>query len=201
MSMRSLLQKKYKGFTLIEAVVSMFVFLIVMIASSQIFTNAFVGYRDAKAVQRDVENAQFALNILAKELRTSSIAGAISTGIRFYDYSQGICFRYEFNNGEFRVAKVVTADRLECRQYPFAAQGVYTVIVSNVIGASFDVDFSSDGSKYSDDDNGTHLDASGVKKVGKATISLQIKEGAGNRPATNIQTTVSLRDYGFVGLQ
>src|SRR3989304_59518 len=89
-----------KGFTLIEAVVALFVFLIIMLSLSSTFTQSFSGYRNTRMVQKDVENAQFALNLMAKELRTSTVvssAGSSNT-VKFYDHSQNICFEYKIED-------------------------------------------------------------------------------------------------------
>jgi prepilin-type N-terminal cleavage/methylation domain-containing protein len=96
--------QKSAGFTLIEVMVALFVFLIIMLAMSQTFTQTFAGYRNVKAVQRDVENAQFALNLMAKELRTSTWSAPRLQRWCFM-ISQSICFEYEIAANQLTVAK------------------------------------------------------------------------------------------------
>ncbi len=183
-----------KGFTLIEVMVSLAVFLIIMLAMSQTFTQSFAGYRNVKAVQRDVENAQFALNLMAKELRTSTVTIPSSGSlvnvktVRFYDYSQNTCFEYQIDD----VANQLTVKK-------------------KLVGTP-------SGDPSADCDNGgvwstsTPMAKAGIltgrfivtpstqtpKSAGKITISLQISEGPNH--TARIQTTSSLRDYGYIGL-
>jgi prepilin-type N-terminal cleavage/methylation domain-containing protein len=68
-------KKTKKGFTLVEMMVSIFVFIIIMVAIVDIFARQINSYKYANNLQTNVENAQFALNYMAKTLRTSSILG------------------------------------------------------------------------------------------------------------------------------
>jgi prepilin-type N-terminal cleavage/methylation domain-containing protein len=61
------------GFTLIELLVSVFVFLLIMLAVVTIFIREVEAFRNAKDSQRSLENAQFAMNFVAKTLRTSIV--------------------------------------------------------------------------------------------------------------------------------
>jgi len=171
------------GFTLIETLVSMFIFVLVIASVSQIFTSAFLGYRYEKSVQIDLESAQFAMNTMAKELRTASIVGTPTTSsIKFIDYSQGTCFDYEI----VAATKTLTVASQggvtkpgECGSY-----GSPTIIANGVTGGNF---------------LATKSDKAGLPPVvGKVTISLRI--GTGLTHKADIQTSVSLRDYANSGL-
>lgn len=177
-------KKITKGFTLIEVMVALFTFLLIMSAASQIFTKAFAGYKDTKAVQRDTENAQYALSVMAKELRTSSIvnpSGSLvsSQSVRFYDYSQGVCFQYRINASELQVARASASGAGSCAS---ASLGTYTAVTTGTVSGRFIVTPST----------------TSPKSVGKITLSLDISEGSSH--TAHIQTTASLRDYGYVGL-
>jgi prepilin-type N-terminal cleavage/methylation domain-containing protein len=179
-----LLRKKLQGFTLIEVLVSLFVFVIILTATSQIFSQAFFGYRSTKSVQRDVENAQYSLNTMAKELRTSSIvnpaSGPVSSqSVKFYDHSQGICFQYRISSSMLQVARVAVASATDCAA---AGLGSFTTISTGVISGRFIVTPSSIA----------------PVQVGKITVSLEISEGPTH--TARIQTSASLRDYGHIGL-
>lgn len=172
------------GFTLIEVMVSLAVFLIIMTSMSQIFTQSFVGYRHAKALQRDLENAQFALNLIAKELRTSTVVGFTSSKVRFYDYSQKICFEYEIAANQLTVDKKSVVGPSDD---PFVDCGVMPgtptpIAKAGTLVGQFIVMPSTQSPKF----------------VGKVTISLQISEGPNH--TAYIQTTSSLRDYGYTEL-
>lgn len=185
-----------KGFTLIEVVVALFVFTLLMSSVAGIFSGTFSGYMAARSSQRDTENAQYAINAMAKELRTSSIASPAAAGtvsmVRFYDYSQDICFSYRIQNGNLEVASVApsdptllptAADKLNFCVSPPGGMGAYTTVTTGVVSGSFVVTPSS-----------TAIPAS----VGKVTIALRIAEGT--KHEARLQTTASLRDYGLTGL-
>lgn len=171
-----------KGFTLIEVIVAVFIFSIIMMSVSQIFISAFQGYNYAKIVQRDLETAQFSINTLAKELRTSSIVSSSSTSVQFIDYSQNICFKYQISGSSLQVAKTISIKTFDSCQSIAFVSGDFTTISTGTVTGNFSVTPSTQS----------------PKKVGKVTLSLVISEGTAH--TARIQTTVSLRDFGYIGL-
>lgn len=109
------LKKRQKGFTLIELIVSIFVFLIIMTIVIDIFGKQVVTARNARILERNIEEASTAMNYLAKTLRTSTLPNEYNFGdfskldqtsktgyvskIYAYDYSQGLCFKFAFEKG------------------------------------------------------------------------------------------------------
>ncbi len=178
--MRFFSSKKARGFTLIEVLVSLFVFSLMMAAVSQIFATAFSGYRSTRAIQQDIDNTQYSINVIAKELRTSSVVSAAGnvTAVQFYDHSQGKCFRYRINGGNLQVASGAAADVGTCSTMALAA---FTTISTGVVTGSFQVTLSTNAPRH----------------VGKVTVALDISEGPTHH--ARIQTTVSLRDFGASG--
>ena len=177
-----------QGFTLIEAMISVFIFVILMLAITSIFTNAFAGYRNTRAIQRDLENAQYALNAMAKELRTSTVAYPVGTTteldeVLFYDRSQDMCIKYRVRDGFLGIAKQFnpTGDPDECTATYHPGNPV-PLTTGNVVG-KFLI---------------TSSDFGPPARMGKVTISLEISEGPEH--TARIQTTTSLRDYGIAGL-
>lgn len=188
------MRSRSRGFTLIEVVVALFVFTLLMSSVAGIFSSTFLGYQSARSSQRDTENAQYAINAMAKELRTSSIANPTTPGagpsVRFYDYSQDICFNYRIQNGNLEVASVAPADPsllvTAADKLAFcssASMGAYTTVTTGVVTGTFVVTPSSAALPIS---------------VGKVTVALRIAEGT--RHEARLQTTASLRDYGLTGL-
>ncbi len=80
--------KTKKGFTLIEMMISIFIFAIMMTSIAGIFARQISSYKQTRIMANDLENAQFALNYIAKTLRTASILGQGSSagGEMFIDY-------------------------------------------------------------------------------------------------------------------
>lgn len=179
------------GFTLIEVMIALAVFLILMLAIVQTFTQSFTSYKVTRAVQRDIENAQFALNLMAKELRTSTIiiptAGTQVpvTSIRFYDYSQRLCLEYAITASQVTVRKKSAPASPDCVS-PSGWSGANALVAVTASGGSIAGKFIVTPSIQS------------PKVVGRVTIALQISEGPDH--TARIQTTASLRDYGYIEL-
>lgn len=188
--MKNVLRKSYKGLTLIEVLVSLFIFSIMMAATAEIFTKAFSGYRNTRAIQRDVENAQYALNLISKELRTSTVVAPLtgpfpklSDFVKFYDHSQGRCFYYRIDTTAkaLQMASALSTGPADCTTKTLPTPAT---ISTGTVSGSFRVTPSQGGLS---------------KRVGKVTISLDISEGAGSTHKAQIQTTSSLRDFGYIG--
>ena len=180
-----------RGFTLTEIMVAMFIFSLMMTAVSQIFAAAFSGYRNTRAITRDLENAQYAINVMGKELRTSTVvsAGGAVQLVKFFDHSQDRCFSYRINASALQVASaasggVTAPSAAPCDTMAFAA-GAYKTITTGTVTGSFQVTPSA-------------TVGGPPTTVGKVTIALDISEGASHH--ARMQTTVSLRDFGNIGL-
>ncbi len=119
-------KKRQRGFTLIEMMVSIFIFLLVMTAIVQIFAQQIRAYGRSRTVQGDLENAQFAMNYIAKTARTASVLGSLTSGSSYdredflnddggndfyarqitntseslimYDFSQDRCLKFTFRD-------------------------------------------------------------------------------------------------------
>lgn len=186
--MKNFWKKSYRGLTLIEVLVSLFIFSLMMVAVSQIFSKAFSGYRSTRATQRDVENAQYDLNLISKELRTSTVVAPLSgpfprssQTVKFYDHSQGRCFYYRIDatTKALQVASASSTGPADCTTKNV---GTPVTISTGTVSGSFRVTPSQGG---------------GSKRIGKVTVSLRISEDATHY--ANIQTTASLRDFGNIG--
>lgn len=94
--------KFFRGFSLIEVVVAMGVFSLLMAIVSVAFSGGFAAYRNTASAQKYLENAQYIMNDLAKQLRTSSIvnptgdpaANTSPVSVTFFDHSQSKCIMY-----------------------------------------------------------------------------------------------------------
>lgn len=67
--------KKQNGFTLVETVVALLIFAILMTIVGSAFVNALNLQRRAFNIQRAVENSNFIVESMAKEIRVSQING------------------------------------------------------------------------------------------------------------------------------
>lgn len=65
--------RKKKGFTLIELMVAISIFAMVLVAMMAVFNSALGAYQKGRAVKKVMEDSQFALNSIAKDVRMGKI--------------------------------------------------------------------------------------------------------------------------------
>ncbi|GEM_PF-1560485 len=94
--------QKQKGFTLVEMLISVFLFSLVVIMLMGSFSSFFSSYINSKRNQNDIENAQYVMGTMVKTIRTSRIIGDIGdiTGfpLNIYDFSQLKCIQYDYDS-------------------------------------------------------------------------------------------------------
>ena len=99
-------KQSLRGFTLIEALVSIFIFALIMMLISGTFANFFKSYANAKKMEVDLENVQYASDLMAKTIRTSDVSSGGTSTLNTYDFSQNKCIRYELTGN--KIQSVVT---------------------------------------------------------------------------------------------
>ena len=178
------------AFTLIEVLVALMIFSVVLTGVSGIFGNFVKNYTASKQIQKNLENVQYAMNSMAKTLRTSAILDPLISSdgdyIIVYDYSQAKCIKFAFMPGnglrKYSEDPVTLGDPNTCHIEPqlignpqdliYATSGVTTV------GRfTFRIPSNNSDPNY---------------RVGMITASVNVKFGADE---SRLQTTVSLRDY------
>lgn len=191
-----ILFSKKRGFSFLEIMISIFIFSLMMTTISITFASLFENYRNSRAIQMNLENAQFIINTMAKSLRTSSIISNTTSSIRFYNYSDNNCFSYKFEDNSLQVASMsisnITYPIVEERKAQCGSASLtYSNILTNVNDAKFSVIQSSEGTP---------------NIMGKVTISIDVCANSGSECSESvhdkarIQSSVSLRDYSSVGL-
>lgn len=173
-----------RGVTLMELLISVFIFSLVMITVVALFTRFVTFQKRSQAVQRNMEDARFAMELMAKTLRTSSVLSPAgnSNSIDLYDYSQQKCIKYSFSSSKINSQSASEDDKADCGTAAFSS---VTPMVGNSIN---NMTFSAVPSTLS------------PSVVGQVTISMVICSnnsacsGTENDRAA-LQTTVSLRDY------
>jgi len=112
-----------KGFSLVEMLVSIFIFSILMALIGGTFAGFYKNYSRQKKTQKDIENAQYVLNSITKRLRTSAIISpsnktnfslSDSNFLDTYDYSLGQCIRYSLENNIMKYSISVAPDPASC---------------------------------------------------------------------------------------
>lgn len=173
---------KKRAFTLAEVIVSIGIFVIIMGGAAGAFASAFKSYKGAKNVSENLKNAQYAMNLMTKTFRTSSIKYSSSSLVIVYDYSQLSCIRYRFSGSELRKATAAVSESACVNGVAFAndasmTSGTVTGVFNAVSSAGDDAGPSS-------------------TRVGIITVTMNIRNsGGGSSSSAQIQSTSSLRDY------
>lgn len=177
--------KTKKAFTLVEMLVALFIFSMIMVLISQNFIYFFQNYNKSKLVQRDLEEAQYAMAIMAKTIRTSAIGNepVVDDFITVFDYSQNKCFRYKFPaDGSLQVlTKSGVVDGSPCFM---KNDNVFDPPVQ-MLHSDVKVNGQFIFMKETTPANG----------VGSVTIRMTVGDQSNVEDLVPIQTTVSLRDY------
>ena len=190
-----------RGMTFVEAIVGIFIFSAVMLGVMTIFTGSFGGYRKAERMAKNIENAQYTMNLLAKSLRTSSIIVPNTefingTTLLAYNYSNGECYQITFDNG--RILKRSDEATPVGNARNCTADEVGDAVPLTDFQVHVEGSFSGEPSVTPDPVAGT------PGSVGKVTIRIKVCSedtcAGGRNDWSVLQTTVSLRDYATVGL-
>lgn len=173
-----------QAFTLIEVMVAMFIFVLVIASSTVVFANIFKAYQRSKHLQENLENAQYALNLLSKTFRTSSVIDVAgdNSSVTIFNYSTNECVKYSFSAGSLHKQTSDASGISSCATASF---------ITNDVMTSGDVDGKFYASK-------SVQKGSPGAKVGMITVVMTITSG--NSSDINIQTSSSLRDYGVSGI-
>lgn len=171
------LRKKLRGLSLIEVMVSMGIFSLMMVTVAGIFSSSVQSARANRNIEHDLENAQFVMNDIAKQLRTSTVVDSSSAAVRFYDYSQGKCVEYRRNSGSNFIERAsATTTRELC--VPGLNLGIFSSATTGDVVPVFAV-----------------IPSVLNTTVGRVTMVFVVKEKSASERSVRVQTTVSLRDY------
>jgi prepilin-type N-terminal cleavage/methylation domain-containing protein len=174
-------QKFGKGFSLVEVLVAVFLFSLTITMLMAAFSGFLKNQINAKRNQRDIENAQYAMNLMAKTLRTSKIVDTSNPNfpLNVYDYSQGKCLRYIYNAADKRLqyyssspGETGNPDTCNYNTEPL------NDLTSNNIVSAFVVATASDEA---------------VGTFGKVTVALNVRDHSGTTSVIPIQMSVSSR--------
>lgn len=167
------LSGRKKGFNIVEVMVSIAIFSLTIVMLTGSFVGFYKNYTNAKKMQIDIENAQYAMNTMAKTLRTSEISSKTDNRypvyLEAYDYSQAKCIKYYYDNRSIQYQE---------KDEPTGLPG----------------GFENDGCSYDDDPLSliSNVEKAQVKWMdGRVTVALGIKSGKSTVP---IQMSVSLRN-------
>lgn len=178
------IKKFRKGFTLIELMVSMFILILVMAAMATVAVSVFKSYQKSKSIKTVTEDVGFALNSFAKEVRMGKVeslvdnAGNTPSNTLLFTSSRTmtkVCYTLSST-----LLNVCDGNCANCQS------------AVDLSGTSMTFDTATSGFRYQK----TNTSVS-PKVRGWAEINLNIESPSMATDSIHVQTTVSLRDYGW----
>ncbi len=177
----SFAKKVQKGFSLLEALISIAVFTIIMVATAETFASMIQTKSEADRMRESHQKAQVAIESITKSIRSGVVIDPApatpftsdASTIRIYDYSQSLCIEYAFL-GTALQKRTASIDRDEC------TAGVSLpdtqIMVRDTVKGNFDISW--------DDDN---------KYVTIRLLLISPNQQASTNQ-TRVQTTVAMRN-------
>lgn len=171
-------QKNYSGFSLLEMMISMFIFVLAIVTAVSIFSSVSFTRKNSREIQKNMEDARTALDLMAKNMRMSIGLNGTTSMIYMFNTSQGNCVSYKFESSKLKIAQKIPdasfseAERCNTTNMTYNSSD-YVDIIQNDVSGSFAI---------------VPTSITSPKTVGKATIILTID-------GVNMQTSVSFRDY------
>ncbi len=172
------------GFSLVEMIISIFVFSLISLVSVSIFANVVKVQKNTRDVQKDLETSRTAIDQVAKNMRLSSGLRTANNNpsdseIYMYNTTQNKCFDYKFTSGQLIVGRANPS--LDVANNPHCSPSdvnynleTFPITEGNITNGKFFV---------------TKTDASSTPKaIGRATVVLTVDK-------EHIQTSVSFLDY------
>lgn len=182
------------GFSLLEVVLAVFIFSVIAVGITTYFAKTTLANQNAKRLQQNLEDTRFAMNRIAKVLRTSvainpnATTGAAGTSvqtIRIYDYSQSSCIEYAFSSGGMN-ERVATLPVGTVNEKAWCAGNPPFSVWNALVSASGNLAFEGRFFVVSSEDTSPN------ERAGRVVMNARIRRG--NNEST-MQTTVSLRNY------
>jgi prepilin-type N-terminal cleavage/methylation domain-containing protein len=178
-----------KGMTLMELIISIFIFSVVLIGILTLSVSTMNSYHKARAIKTIKENAEFAISSIAKDVRMGNIVTESGLGAEpaqelEVNRNQGgkVCYKVESE-------KILGYCESDC---------------ASCLSSTEMVNLDGTYSRFSDTtgfySKPTDAAVAGSKERGWAEINLNIVPETGHEmegDQINVQTTVSSRDYGW----
>ncbi|MFA5994028.1 MAG: prepilin-type N-terminal cleavage/methylation domain-containing protein [Parcubacteria group bacterium] len=190
----------HQGFSLIEMLVAMLIFVIMTLVIMGTFFDMIKSRARVRAIQQDVEDARYGMELMVKTLRMSSVfsANGSQNSIIFYDYSRKGCFQYRKDStpGSKSILVDIGAD-------PTKVTDPLDQSVS-VVNCGSNWDSSKTGKLVNGTADELYFDVKKSVKdtsLGHVTIAMRICDKGDcmdSNDSATIQSSVSLRDYGLV---
>ena len=209
MKLPNAFSRRMSGYTLTEALVTIALSAIVLLAMTGLIGSLFSGYRASRSLLTDLEQARVMLGVVTKTLRSTTLMNFDSTAKTAVMTDTNAVYAYD------DVAHRCLSFRLqnERLQYGTAPANLVDGFIADLANGVPICDFGAGAIDYRDLTSskitGVHFalypskpanfTANDPGAVGHVTISLRVESDATH--TADLQTTVSLRDYEYVGFK
>lgn len=222
MRIRAFKKMPVRGFTLLELLIGMFIFSMIMIAIASIFSSSVYGYRGAKNIQQNLENAQYAISYISKTMRTATLIAytngsgtttvvnpddgsivpmvsmADAGSVVVWDYSKGQCVRLDFE---------AASGQLKMQSIGYGSDATLAENLGSCAGEDFSAASASPVINNPVQGNfrvtNSWQDGTGGQ-MGRVTVSIEVCADTqcltGGRNKVVAESSVSLRDFNVIGL-
>lgn len=199
---------KYKnnsGFTLIELLVAVFVFAILVLAVSGVYLAFSKAQSRTKASQQLLNDAQYALELMAREVRNDSIydyTPTVADCNAILDGNYDTCLLLKRGNGELVAFTVYEPYQslvyviFDCNEDYSACSYADAFNRTNLLSYSLNEARVTDLNFYIEPTSDPY--ESGINQQSKVTISMEVTYDSLRTPeqvSHRLQTTISARDY------
>lgn len=191
MKIKNIKHKKYPAFSFLEVVISIFIFSLVILTATAIFSKVILARKSAKQIQNDVDTAKIVVDMVAKNIQMSSgLTCSDGTNnscseIYFFSNSQKVCMKYRFDSFFIKVLASAQAEPGDPSDPAYPNCNPMTSEPYSGLVAVTPAGMDTTGKFIITPTDKT----SSPKVIGKGTILLII-DGK-----YNLQTTVSFREY------
>lgn len=166
----------HKGFSLVELLVAIFIFSLMITVLTAAFSKVIIARKKTKDVQKSLEVARTAVQIMAKDMRNSTDLkpnGNTATITMFSNFQEK-CLGYRFYDGRLQSSFDVGNSGSETEPNCASSGSNWKDMIPSDVSGSFIVIRSEEGT------------------VGKVTINMAVGKSGSQQ---YMQTTVSFRDY------
>ena len=102
---------RQSGFSLIELLVALAVFVVVVVTAGNIFSLVIVSHRKISSQQETLETGRFLLESISKEIRFSRIYNADGASLQLNIRNQdNVDVTYTFNNGDGQISRTASGN-------------------------------------------------------------------------------------------
>ncbi len=116
------------GFSLIELIVALAVFVVVVVTANGIFSLSIVSHRKISSQQETLETGRFLLESISKEVRFSRIYNSDGASLQLSVRNQdGEDITYTFDNGNKQISKIVGGGTVVLNDPNMAVAGQFMV--------------------------------------------------------------------------